>query len=121
MNDLEINKLIHEKVMGKCWHMADRDAFFGKGWNLCIFCKELIQPNPSYTTSWADYGPMLAWAQGELWWDDFITYMTSFFVQEPTVDDIMGSVSMLLNPLRGSIAIAEFVEARPQYFKGEKE
>lgn len=108
MTELEINKLIHEKVMGEKW--IEETALCN-----CPSCS-----NPRYTSSWADYGPMVEECMKKGWWNEFITNNTFFFVQDPVCEDIMDSVSLLLDPFRGATAIAEFVLANPEYFE-EKE
>ena len=80
MTNLEIEKLLHEKVMGLEWKEPKTEEFHCK---TCGIHKFIDYENPSYTSS--------------RWW----------------------LVKNLLNPLKGSTALAEFVEANQQCFKGE--
>ena len=101
MTELEINQLLHERVMGECWH----EYLHG----ICIKCGRwsnhggMISANwnPSYTSSWADYGRLLEVAMTKEWWNDFAYYSNGDF-----------KISTMLNPLKGSTAMAEFVKAR---------
>ena len=103
MTELQINQLLHERVMGECWH----EYLHG----ICIKCGRwsnhggMISANwnPSYTSSWADYGRLLEMAITKEWWDD-VAYGKALW-QGFKVDTI-------LNPLRGSTAMAEFVKER---------
>jgi len=106
MTNLEIDQLLHDRVIGECWHRADKDAFFGPGWSLCIFCKEQLTVNPSYTSSWADYGRLLEVAMTKEWWFDFLNNIVISWVHQYEV------LSIVLNPHRGSTAMAEFVKER---------
>ena len=122
MTNLEINKLIHEKVMGKCWHDADKrvgDSFIIPLQWFCTKCGDEVghegvymSPlHPSYTSSWADYGPMIKECMKKEWWSDFAYEWD---------DRWIGWIrEYLFNPLNGTTAIAEFVEANQQCFKGE--
>ena len=127
MTELEINQLLHEKVMGKCWHTylsqrytSQRDEFSAP----CIKCKRELywldgeDVNPSYTSSWANYGPILEECMMKEWWDVFCDSLLPKN-QRPRIGDERVIPPLMLNPLRGSTAIAEFVEANPKYFKGE--
>ena len=78
--------------------------------------------NPSYTSSWADYGPMLEeFKLDKERWELFLREQAEKYpVDDEGEWDFPEMVSeLLLNLLRGSIAIAEFVVANPEYFKGE--
>lgn len=114
MTELEINKIIHE-ARGLCWHEWEPQE---SHWNCCGFatCKKCgvntdreerdyqeQYQNPSHTSSWADYGPMLEWAMKEPWWYDFV---------EEIYDTPKVMLFHMLNPLRGSTAIAEFLKGR---------
>ena len=107
MTELQINQLIHEKVMGKCLHHNRKPAGMLYA---CPDCREnglgRDTPVPRYTKNWADYGPMLEECVKKDWWDDCDYYTTKW-------DDFY-------NPLRGSTAIAEFMLAHLEYFE-EKE
>ena len=111
MTNFEINQTIHE-VMGKCWHDADKrvgDSFIIPLQWFCTKCGDEVghegvymSPlHPSYTTSWADYGPMLEWAMKQEWGRKLLEGYA-----------LNGCVEILLNPLRGSTAIAEFLKER---------
>ena len=110
MTELEINQIIHE-AMGKCWHEDDTLTSHYR----CKHCGAesmfAFIRNPSYTSSWSDYGPMLEECMKKEWWPDFINFGLIYESKEV--------IPTLLNPLKGSIAIAEFVVANPEYFKGE--
>jgi hypothetical protein len=112
VTELQINQLIHEKVMGKCWHNADKrvgDSIIIPLQWFCTKCGDEVghegvymSPlHPSYTSSWADYGPMLEECMKKEWWNDFAYYSNGDF-----------KISTMLNPLKGSTAMAEFVKAR---------
>ena len=126
MTELQINQLIHEKVMGKCWHNADKRV----GDSICLilhwFCTKcgdevgyegVYMPplHPSYTSSWADYGPMLEECMKKEWFDAFLN--SGYGVYEEG-DNTVGLQTIrdidiyYLNPLRGSTAIAEFLKER---------
>ena len=116
MTELQINQLIHEKVMGKCWHedcYSEHDED-GSCWIVCRKCwsRDISGfANPSYTSSWADYGPMIKECMKKEWWSDFAYEWD---------DRWIGWIrEYLFNPLNGTTAIAEFVEANQQCFKGE--
>lgn len=113
MTQLEIRQIIHE-ARELCWHDWDtnRDNL---GISLVPRCKKCKADskwceNPSYTSSWADFGPMLDWAMKEEWWPDFISEYgikdTDFHIARCFLND------KYLNPLRGSTAIAEFLKER---------
>ena len=122
MTNLEINQLLHERVMGECWHIRNRtteeQSLAHVIWRKtdttqpyphleCIKCGmilDITEPiNPSYTSSWASYGRLLEVAMTKEWWDD-VAYGKALW-QGFKVDTI-------LNPLRGSTAMAEFVKER---------
>ena len=67
--------------------------------------------NPSYASRWEFYGPMLEVCMKKEWWPDFINFGLIYESKEV--------IPTLLNPLKGSTALAEFVEANQQCFKGE--
>lgn len=101
-----INKVIHE-ARGLCWHevVAVEPGVLGctkcqeKGWGL----DELSKVNPSYTTSWADYGPMITgWAWNQKWWGAFVRYLTN---GHSTVDIPF----WMLDCGRGSVALSQFI------------
>lgn len=72
----------------------------------------------SYTSSWSDYGQAIEWAMKQEWWDRFKTW---FCCEEINKTEIWWNASnRLLNPLRGSIALAEFIKERPESFKETK-
>ena len=128
MTELQINQLIHQKVLGKCWHEWEYDdVSYSVVWETRFKCRKCgeetwvdygsMPSNPSSTSSWADYGPMLEECMKKEWWRELAYYMST---DDTTYADYEFKED-ILNPLRGSTAIAEFVEANPQYFKGEKE
>ena len=92
MTNLEINQLLHERVMELEWYPLPVET--GLDWHPLW---------PKYTSSWADYGRLLEVAMTKEWWDD-VAYGKALW-QGFKVDTI-------LNPLRGSTAMAEFVKER---------
>ena len=101
MTNAEINKLLHERVMGERWveEMTLCD---------CPSCR-----NPSYTSSWEDYGRLLEVAMTKEWWPLFIALQIYDNNYGPEAEDYDGYVPVeMLNPLRGSTAMAEFVKER---------
>ena len=107
MTNAEINKLLHERVVGQCW----QEYLHG----ICIKCGRwsnhggMISANwnPSYTSSWADYGRLLEAAMTKERWREFA------YTYESEVDSSFGMFVLredLLNPLRGSTAMAEFIK-----------
>lgn len=116
MTELEINQLLHERVMGECWH----EYLHG----ICIKCGRwsnhggMISANwnPSYTSSWADYGRLLEVAMTKEWWIAFTASSFHSYLQDnPGMDGVdiaFWFEAVLLNPLLGSTAMAEFVKAR---------
>lgn len=115
MTEQEINRVIHEKARGLCWH--EEDCRESERWTdeYEVFCKKCNkicpEDNPSYTSDWSAYGPMLEWAKEEKWWIDFLGY---FWMKNTE-----NAVTSLLNPLKGSTALAEFITAHPEIFKGD--
>lgn len=108
MTELEINRTIHEEIRGLCWHE----------WVLSVCQKchahqrsyKQSPTRPSYTTKWADYGPMIEWAMKEPWWDEFkIWHATQAFCSYRDKEFIHQSI---LNPFTGSTMIAKFWEER---------
>ena len=97
MNQAEVNKIITEKVLGEEWSIH-WDAEF---------------TNPDFS-QWSDYGPLLEKIQSEEWWGDFHEVIT--FGEYRSRDVIW----TLLNPARGSLALAEFVVAHPEIFEGKQ-
>lgn len=89
MTNEQVNRTITE-VMGLKWH--DPTKF------------TMERRNPSYTSNWLDYGKALEWAQKQDWWEE-LAYQTEY-VGMVTED--------LLNPLRGSHNLAEFIVANPE-------
>lgn len=139
MTDLEINRTIHEG-MGECWHEDSEGLWgenpYGTGCKRCgtdqteypYDTPVLVNPNPSYTTSWADYGQALEWAQREIWWDTFKIWLCGADMNltkmwwNTNAEMWWNTSNRLLSPLSGSTALAEFIQAHPEYFKeGEKE
>ena len=96
----ELDKLIHEKIMGKCWHEGEN-----VGW--CSKCKErwmkAYQKNPSYTTSWADYGKLLEKIRNSTKWSSF-----KYGSEELCRQDMSEFVDKLVDPRRGCEAIASY-------------
>lgn len=106
MTEFEINQTIAE-AMGICYHkLNDCVPGFAYRWR-CPKYNKLVHEdfqNPSFTSSWADYGRALEWATGQKWWSEFIRYKRIGFTSE--------AVPILLNPLRGSTTLAEFLRGR---------
>lgn len=104
----ERNRVLHEKVMGRCWHEF---AFKHKkeGHTApCVKCNSFDFPNPDYS-KWEFYGPMLEWAMKQEWWRS-VAYNIDINDYEGTAEYEFNED--FLNPLRGSTAIAEFLEER---------
>lgn len=127
MTELEINQIIHE-AMGKCWHDFDPHALLSlKNRYWCSKCDSYDYPNPSYTTSWADYGPMLEWTMEQEWWPRLVIEKMRGSVykvikkldDEPWLNYYVPQ--QYLNPLRGSTAIAEFLKERCKYGERKEE
>lgn len=125
----QVNQII-AKVMGKCWHLWESNHSFSRreeaqafetykkpnsnsnyvflyDW-VCYRCgagiDSMSRPiNPSYTSDWSDYGQALEWAMEQDWWLDFEAFLI--------MHNHMGR-RYLLNPLRGSIALAEFIKEK---------
>ena len=117
MTELEINKTICE-ARGLCWHeqlKPSQDWTGGAGFPFrCRKCKTPLNVGgkiiniPSYTSSWSDYGQALEWAINKIWWKDFEAYL---ILKRHILR------TYLLNPLRGSNTLAEFIVEHPEYFK----
>ena len=103
MTQIEVNKIITEKVLGKCWHIRSCDACLKCGVQLFVpdgktekgVRRFKIVGNPDFS-QWSDYGPLLEKIQGEEWWENF-RWITAY--------------ADTTNPTRGSLALAEFVVA----------
>jgi len=119
MNDFELNKLLHEKVMGKCWHewsAYESGTFLEK----CGKCGETVLmgktlPVPSYTTNPAEYWELLQEVSKKPYWK--VGYYWSNFIQRllnpgNTYDDWIKPEKMirtiLLDMPKGCSAILEF-------------
>ena len=112
MVNSEISKIIHEKVVGECWHRIELRDDGNLVRAYCVKCETFgVDDNWVDYFSWADYGPMLEECMKKEWWDDMV-----HFTSERTPD-----WTYFLNPLYGSTAIAEFVLAHPKYFEGEED
>lgn len=92
MTNLEIDQLLHERVMEEKWSDG-RTKYL----------------NPSYTSDWLAYGRLLEVAMTKEWWKEFLIRHNEYypFSMEPNF-----VFYVLLNPLRGSTAMAEFVKER---------
>ena len=102
MTNLEINQLLHERVMGECWHEIEPRDDGNLVRDYCIKCETFgVGSSLADYTNWPDYGPMLEVAMTKEWWNDFAYYSNGDF-----------KISTILNPLRGSTAMAEFVKER---------
>lgn len=111
------DQIIHEAI-GLCWH--EWEQVHCCGGSKCKRCghywpvppdertKSIIQ-DVDYTL-WKQYGPMLEWAMKQKWWDEFkIWHATQAFCSYRDKEFIHQSI---LNPLKGSTAIAEFWKER---------
>jgi hypothetical protein len=87
---------IHE-LLGKCWHEGD---------HVCKKCRTSIvvgfTDNPSYTTDWAVYGPMLVELRNLKRHKKWLVFV--FAISETRTE----LVDLLFNPLKGCEAIVEF-------------
>ena len=95
MTELEINKIIYKKLMGKkCWHewvtvysqdrtgVPERRLQCNKcGWSNHKWVKNA---NPSYTSSWADYGKALERFKAHELFGDFLEW----FIKENKLNEI---------------------------------
>ena len=94
MTELEINKIIHEKLMRKCWHefvMENSQNSAGitvwiQQCNKCVWHKYAwtTSTNPSYTSSWADYGKALERFKAHELFGDFLEW----FIKENKLNEI---------------------------------
>lgn len=109
MNQNEVNRIITEKVLGECYHIFDNISSS----DTCVKCKKVYGSNYSMChirsdfSTWSDYGPLLEKIQGETWWEDFVAVQWNNGLMPD--GDFLGN---LLNPTKGSHAIAEFVKDR---------
>ena len=104
MNQNEVNRIITEKVLGECWHETGIDMSRPIGREL--YCKKgceatypTLSNHPDFS-HWEYYGPLLEKIQGERYWDKVAFDGNGRYEFR---------VNTLLNPTRGSHAIAEFV------------
>jgi len=76
----DIDKTIHEKVVGKCWHIRRTVATIHNNKVRCISCGEWAPIvsgncfevyNPSYTTNPVDYWDLVQYCRKQVWWNDF--------------------------------------------------
>ena len=90
MTEIEVNKIIHERLMRKCWHefatanlrIAEWIKQCNKsGWSKHKWGKSF---NPSYTSSWSDYGKALERFKAHELFGDFIKW----FIKENKLDEI---------------------------------
>ena len=101
MTQSEVNKILTEKVLGQCWH--EWTGTYSYRPRQCPKCKIFEtykgSENPDFSL-WEHYGPLLEKIQGEGYWRE-LAYRES----------AQGCFrESLLNPTRGSHAIAEFVK-----------
>jgi len=105
------DQIIHE-AMGKCWHdFSLTKSFNGFPETFCAKCGQDYKDQwggdlKSYTSNWADYGPMLEWAQKQEWWPAFKRWC--FVKLGIRVDFIPDCLAILLSPSTGAPALAEF-------------
>lgn len=57
LSNEDLDRIIHEQVMGECWHEYINSNRCQKCFN--INATEYNTDNPSYCTSWEDYGRLL--------------------------------------------------------------
>jgi len=110
MTDDQINRMIHEQIMGEVWHYFEVDdeiPRWRKGQPICKICGEAQGPyafNPDYCRDWSAYGKVLEKLEIRSDWEQFLIYCGT----------INGGTSLwrfayiLLNPRRGCEAIIEF-------------
>ena len=108
MTELEINKLVHVKIMNLCWHEPINVSrmLLKPNDKLCKKCGNFHSLHPSYTSSWADYGPMLEECMKKEWWFEFLNSVNRNWVHQYEI------IPIIINPLLGSTAIAEFLKER---------
>ena len=116
MTDEDINKFLHEKIMGECWHDKPvRAAYTGVNIVVCPKCDKrfsILTKNhhPSYATSWADYGKLLEKVRQHADWEYFVEKL---FCYQWLKDGNFATctheaVGILFDPVTGSAAIAEY-------------
>lgn len=111
------DQIIHE-ARGLCWHESKKNQWYELYKNEarvpCEKCGALAfhHNNPSYTSSWADFGPMLEEMMKKEWWDEF-AYEKWYGVRVTRGD--------ILHPKAGSTAIAEFLKERCKYGERKEE
>jgi len=117
IND-ELNRFVHEKIMGQCWHEAedyyykDPDSDFWSGMRKrCKKCHGL-PINPDYT-QWEHYGKVLEKLHAEDMWNKLAYYHLDKYENQDELDVLLVFDEIMHNPLSGLAAIAEF-------FRGKK-
>lgn len=108
MTELGINRIIHE-ARGLCWH--EWEQIYTCGGSRCKHCQKYYPVFPNAETAqiiqdtdytkWEHYGPMLEWAMKKEWGRKLLEGYA-----------LNGCIEILLNPRRGSTAIAEFLKER---------
>lgn len=106
MTNQEIDKIIHEELHGPveykeiirhwCRRPLPVRWYFRRGGGK-------YKRVPLYTSLWADYGLMLEQAIEEEWWENFEEKLFNNY-------NYHEAMQILLNPLRGSTTIAEFLK-----------
>ena len=114
MTQEQVNRIITEKVLGECWHEYQQATANGELW-VCSKCGRStgysgrLTDFPDYS-QWVHYGPLLEKIQSERYWEviSYYTHRGSGYGE----GDYEKFNEDLLNPTRGSLAIAEFVKDR---------
>ena len=119
MTQQQVNQIITE-AMGLCWHEWDgRRKVNGYSEHFCSKCDQPWDWNCEIGhldfSTWQDWGRALEWAQGEEWWERFISIEWDKGLM-PDGDFL----STLLSPVRGSLALAEFITNNPGLFGKEE-
>ena len=129
MTNLEINQLLHERVLGLCWHEWEYyDASYSVVWEAGFNCRKCGEEvwvdygtmplDPSYTSSWADYGRLLEKFKTLDCFGDFIDWLIeSDELNNLPLDNALIVVFDILTCLKcddrhGARIIAEFVKER---------
>lgn len=111
-----LDHLIHEQVMGECWHetgdyyFKDPDSDFWSGIRKrCKKCSSTSIYNPKYCTSWEDYGRLLEKVKKHKEWDDFkMRYVERLELLQDELDIMFDFVDIITDKRKGCEAIAEY-------------
>lgn len=143
MTPQQADKIIVE-AMGKCWHEFNKvmpkydnligcfkcdeythkyEELIGYENDTCVECGRPSPINyPSPSSSWSDYGEVLEWSQKQDWFPMFLAqkefHKNEIAFEVGYFNDVITKKTMLDNK-RGSLALAEFIQQNPKWFKKE--